>query len=151
MELYDMIRNISGKNNEDELVKAISCVRKKLENLDEERMCRIYSSCLLNELLKRHVPSRLINTSDLGLDYEHEFVLVAKSEESGGYFIADLTFSQFSSQSDYFIKLLECGYQSIDYNDLVSYLNIISKGPVRDFDSLDYIFFSPTFATPRRK
>ena len=143
MELYDMIRNISGKNNEEELIKSISSVREQLNNLDEERMCRVYSGFLLQELLKRHIPSRLIRTSDLGLDYEHEFVLVAKSETDGGYFLADLTFSQFKSQSDYFNKLLKDGYQSIDSNDLINYLNIVSKEYIEDVFSPDDIFFSP--------
>jgi len=44
-------------------------------------MCKVYSGFLSEELLKRHIPSRLINTSDLGLDYEHVFVLVKKNDK----------------------------------------------------------------------
>lgn len=84
MELYDLMKNIYGKNNEEELIKSISIVRQKLNNLVEERMCKVYSSYLFRELLKQHVPARLINTLDLGLDYEHVFVLVPKNEVGGG-------------------------------------------------------------------
>lgn len=143
MELYSKIRNISGKNNEEELKKAIFYVREKLSNLGEERMCKVYSSFLLKELLQRHVPARLINTLDLGLEYEHQFILVAKSETDGGYFIVDLTFSQFQQTKNCFSKLLENGYQTIENNNLIDYLNIVSNGCIKANISLDKIFFSP--------
>lgn len=145
MELYKMISNISGKDNEKELIEAISSVRKKFQNIDEERMCRVYSGYLLDELHQRHVPCRLVNTKDIGLTYEHEFVLVANDEANGDYFIADLTFSQFKSELDYFQKLLIDGYQSIDREGLNCYLKIISKNTIKNSFSLDYMFFMSNF------
>lgn len=139
MELYDLMKNISLKNNEEELVKSIAIVEQKLKKLTEERMCKVYSSYLLRELLKHHVPSRLINTLDLGLDYEHVFVLVPKNE--GGYFLADLTFSQFNSKNDMFRKLSTDGYQLINDIDLNCYLNIITKQKLTCEFSLEDLFY----------
>lgn len=141
MELYDMMTNILGKNTEAELVSAISCVKEKLKCLDEDRMCKVYSSFLSEELLKRHIPSRLINTSDLNLDYEHVFVLV-KRNDIESYFLVDLTFSQFDSYSVYFSKLLIKGYQSIDDKGLNYYLSLVTKERLTDEFLLDSIFFS---------
>lgn len=55
MELYDMIKNITGKDNEEELEKAIAVVKNSLNGLTEERMCKVYSSYLLEELRARHI------------------------------------------------------------------------------------------------
>lgn len=141
MELFDKMTNILGKNIETELINAISTVKEKLNSLDEDRMCKVYSSFLLEELLKRHIPSRLINTSDLGLDYEHVFVLI-KKDDTETYFLVDLTFSQFDSYSVYFSKLLIDGYQNIDDKGLNCYLSLVAKEKFIDEFSLDSIFFS---------
>lgn len=140
MELYDIMRDISGKSNENELINAITCVKQELSGLTEERMCKVYSSFLLKELLKHHIPSRLINTLDLGLNYEHIFVLVAANQMED-YFLLDLTFSQFKT-CDHFTKLLTDGYQKVNDNDLNYYLNIITKANFTNQFSLDNIFFS---------
>lgn len=140
MELYDKLKNITGKNNEEELVKSIAVVRDTLNGLVEERMCKVYSSFLLNELRKRHVPCRLINTSDLGLDYEHVFVLVPHNDN--GYFLSDLTFSQFSSNKEELEQLLVNGYQLMNDQSLKCYLDVISKRNLVDNVSLDEVFYS---------
>lgn len=140
MELYNMLKNISGKNNEEELKNSISIVKQQLRGLTKERMCKVYSSFLLRELRKRHVPSRLINTLDLGLTYEHVFVLVPKNEMEG-YLLSDLTFSQFNSELDKFTQLSKNGYQTIDDVDLNYYLNIISKQDLVNEFSLEDIFY----------
>ena len=102
MDLFNMMKNIRGINNEEELVIGISIVKEKLNDLTDERTCKIYSSYLVNELKGLHVPVRLVNTLDLGIDFEHHFVLVP-SNEIGDYFIVDLTFTQFNKDSDIFI------------------------------------------------
>ena len=137
-----MMKNISGKNNEEELIKAIAIVRKDLENVVEKGRCKFYSGHLVNELIKRNVPSRLINSLDLGLDYEHEFVLVPNNDINGGYFLADLTFSQFQSDSNLFTKLINDGYQPIGDVELTVYLNTISHEEVKTIYSPDDLFFA---------
>lgn len=136
-----MMQNIRGLNHEDELIKAISNVRKKLSLLTEERMCKVYSSYLLNELNNSHVPARLVNTLDLGLDYEHYFVLVSKNNNDG-YFLTDLTFSQFNNNSPLFNNLLEKGYQNTDDNLLNCYLKIVSQNSFDDYVTIDNIYYS---------
>lgn len=140
MDLYSKIKNISGNDKEKELVKSISAVKEKLNGLTEERMCKVYSSFLLKELTDRHVPSRLINTLDLGLDYEHMFILVPCNE--CGYFLADLTFSQFNLKSDKFDKLLSDCYQFVDDDIFTSYFSVISKNNFINSVSVDNVFYS---------
>lgn len=139
MELYNMLKNIYGKNNEEELKKSISIVKKELSNLTEERMCKVYNGYLLKELNKNHVPSRLINTIDLGLNYEHIFVLVPKNDN--GYFLADLTFSQFNITGKELNDLLNNGYQEINDQTLSLYLNIVEKNNKITFLSTDDVFY----------
>lgn len=140
MELYDMLKNISGKNNEELLKQAITNVKETLNGLTEERMCKVYSSFLLKELNNQHVPARLINTLDLGLNYEHLFVLVPSNDT--GYFLIDLTFSQFNKQSEKLNKLLVDGYQFIDDMSLNDYLNIIEENIFNERISVDNIFYA---------
>lgn len=139
MELYNMLKNIYGKNNEEELKKTISIVKKELSNLTEERMCKVYNGYLLKKLNKNHVPSRLINTIDLGLNYEHIFVLVPKNDS--GYFLADLTFSQFNINVKELNELLNNGYQEITDQTLNLYLNIVEKNNKITLLSTEDIFY----------
>ena len=140
MELYNVLKNIYGKNNEEELKEAILTVRNSLNGLTEERMCKVYSSLLLNELNNRHVPARLINTLDLGLKYEHIFVLVPSNEI--GYFLADLTFSQFNQKPEQLSQLLNNGYQLMEDINLNYYLNVIEKGNLTNPISIEDIFYT---------
>lgn len=139
MELYDLMKNIYGKNNEEQLIKAISMVKDQLNNLTEERMCKVYSSYLLNELNLRHVPVRKINTLEFGLTYEHEFILVPTNDN--GYFLADLTFSQFNQNRENLTQLQNCGYQLMDNQSLHSYLSIISQNHFEQSISVDDMFY----------
>lgn len=123
MDLYSMMRNIRGKNNEEGLIKAIQNVKKELIGLTEERMCKVYNGYLFNELVKNHIPAKLVNTLDYGYDYEHVFVLVLDNNE--GYFLADLTFSQFNIKDEYFNHLIKQYYQKVNNKDIELYLNTI--------------------------
>lgn len=142
MELYDLMKNISLENNEEKLVESISIVREKLKDLTKERMCKVYSSYLFRELLKNHVPARLVSTLDLGLDYEHIFLLVLKNKIEEGYLLADLTFSQFKKQDDKFDSLSTNGYQLINDIDLNNYLNIVTRQNLIDKFSIEDLFYS---------
>ncbi len=139
MDLYNMIKNVYGKNIQEELVKAISIVKEKLYNLTKERMCKIYNGYLLNELSNHHLPARLINTLDLGLTYEHVFLLIPSENQE--YFLVDLTFSQFNSNDDSFQSLLINGYQLVDDLTLNKYISIVTK--TSNTFSLDELFYLP--------
>lgn len=128
MELYDMIKNITGKDNEEELEKAIAVVKNSLNGLTEERMCKVYSSYLLEELRARHIPVRLISTADLNLEYKHYFIMVPSNKIGGEYYLADLTFSQFRKEGTEFGDLETKGYQKIEDKELNDYLSIIENG-----------------------
>lgn len=139
MDLYDMLKNISGKDIEKELKESVFVVKDKLSNLTEERTCKIYNGYLANELRRRHISLRIINTLDLGLEYEHIFLLVPKNTD--GYFLADLTFSQFNNNQECFDDLFSYGYQNIDDDSLRDYLNIVSREDITNI-SLEDIFFN---------
>lgn len=139
MELFDMMKNIRGNDIEQELNNAIIYVKNALKGLTEERMCKIYSGYLHEELQKRHIPARIINTFELGVDYEHFFILVPSENEK--YFLADLTFSQFKPQKGNFDTLLEKGYQSINDSLFNEYLRIISCNQSMDNVFLDDAFY----------
>ena len=44
-------------------------------------MCMVYSGYLLDNLRREHAICRLVDTNDLGLDYQHQFILVNNGEE----------------------------------------------------------------------
>ena len=140
MDLYDKIKNIYGLNNEERLIKAITFTKKILSDLVEERMCKVYSSYLLNELKKQHIPAHMINTLDLGFQYEHVFVLVPSNDD--GYFLADLTFSQFNKNINTLTQLLNEGYQIIDNNSFRDYLSIVLNEDITEQISINDIFYS---------
>ena len=141
MELFERMKNIYGFNNEIELKKAIAKIKEELSYLTEERTCKIYSNYLLDELKKHHISARMINSKDLGFDYEHVFVLVLNNT-GGGYLLADLTFSQFNSHNNNFTKLLTDGYQEVTEIEFIYYLSIISGSRDPQIFNLDSIFLT---------
>jgi hypothetical protein len=140
MDLYNIIKNVYGANNEAELANAVEAVRETIGELEKERMCKVYSGFLLQELKKRHVPARLINTTDLGISYEHEFVLVPSNDE--GYYLADLTYSQFHDNSIQLRQLLNAGYQYMDSSSWNRYVYVVSRGNSVNELLLDNAFYS---------
>ena len=140
MDLYDKIKNIYGLNNEDGLIKAVTFTKKILSDLVEERMCKVYSSYLLEELKKQHIPAHMINTLDLGFQYEHVFVLIPSNDD--GYFLADLTFSQFNKNINTLSQLLNEGYQLINDNSFRDYLSIVLNEDITEQISINDIFYS---------
>lgn len=123
MSLYDKMLNISNKNIEEEIKNAILETKDELKGLDVDRMCKIYSSYLYENLKKRHVLAHIIDTKDLGFSFQHRFILVYYKV----YYLIDLTYSQFNNNNILFSKLLNNGYQIIDNNTLMNYLKIISN------------------------
>lgn len=84
MDLFERITNIQGLNLAEEIKMTIKKVKEKVPNLVEERMCKVYNGLLLNELLHSHIPVRLVNTLDLGINYEHFFLLIPIKTITGG-------------------------------------------------------------------
>lgn len=116
MSLYDRILNINNVNKEDLIKKAIYMTEKELESLDYERMCLVYSSYLYNNLKQLSCLAYLIDTAELGFDYQHYFILVPDKEKE--YYLLDLTYKQFESDEiDMFSNLYLYGYQKI--NDIL--------------------------------
>ena len=118
MNLYDSLLNIGGKDIETEIKNSINETKEQLKDLDVDRMCLIYSSYLYENLKKRHVLAHIIDTKDLGLSYQHRFILVYAKE----YFLIDLTYAQFCNENALFSHLLKDGYQIIDNNTFIDYL-----------------------------
>lgn len=87
MDLYERMQNIQNKNIEKELQIAIRETKEELNNLTMERMCKVYSSYLLEKLRQHHITAHLINTLDLGQKYEHFFVLVPDRSLGGGTYL----------------------------------------------------------------
>ena len=135
MDLDSLMRNIRQVNVEEEIKKAVSRVKCEYANLITEQTCKIYSSLLYEELNSNHIPTRIISTGDLGLTYDHMFLLVNSSDIK--YYLIDLTYDQFKNNE--FNKLIENGYQEISNQDINKYLKIVSRDDNDlDLDSLYY-------------
>jgi len=76
MDLFKMMQNIRGINIEKEIYNSISCVKNGLIDLTRNQTCAIYSGHLFEEMRKRHLNARLINTLDLSFSFE--FYLMEK-------------------------------------------------------------------------
>ncbi len=140
MAIYDTILNIRNENIEDKLKNAILKCQKDLNGLTKERMCKVYNSYLGQILNEEHVLYKLVNTLDLELDYEHIFLLVPNNLTDNGYFLVDLTFSQFSSSLIELALLEKNGYQFITNELFLKYLNIVTKN--KDINiTLDDVFY----------
>lgn len=119
MSLYDRILNINNVNKEDLIKKAIYMTEKELESLDYERMCHVYSSYLYNNLKQLSCLAYLIDTAELGFDYQHYFILVPDKEKE--YYLLDLTYKQFG-KDDILNSLYNNGYQEVDGDKYNYYL-----------------------------
>ena len=140
MELYDKITNIYGINVEETIKCTIESVKKKLNNLLEERTCKIYSSYLLRALKEKHLSAHMINTKDLGLKFEHLFILIPSNEKE--YYLIDLTYSQFGVNIPIMSQLLSNGYQIINDEVFRIYLKTVLKENYVDGFLLEDVFYS---------
>ena len=128
MELSELMRNIRQANVEEEIKKAIEKIKLEYGNLITEQTCRIYSGLLYEELKSKHVPIRLVSTGELGLKYDHMFLIVNSSDIM--YYLIDLTYEQFKNNN--FEDLLKNGYKVINNQEINKYLEIVSQ------DKTDY-------------
>ena len=90
-----------------------------MSGLDVEQMCRVYSGHLHEKLRNRHVMCRLVDTSDFGVNYSHQFILV---KDNSNYYLSDLTVKQFGND-EYLTELLENGYDKFDSLKWAYYLS----------------------------
>ncbi len=121
MKLDDLL-NIDNIDVEDKIVDAIDDTREELRELTTDQTCKYYSSSIKNNLTKRHLINRIVNTSDYDLPYEHQFNVVYGNDN---YYLIDLTYSQFKNTD--FIDLLFLGYMKIDNNIFNDYLKLVGK------------------------
>lgn len=120
MNIYDLI-NIGGEDVSTKIDKAIKKTKEELSDLDTERMCMIYSGYLYDNLRREHTICRLVDTTDLGLSYQHQFILVNNGDS---HYLVDLTYDQFGDDS--FPKLLESGYEEFSDDKFRSYLKVVT-------------------------
>ncbi len=139
MNLMDKILNIKNVNYEECIKKAIQKTKIELKDLDEERMCFIYSSYLYQNLLEFHLLARIIDTKDLGFSFSHRFVLVY---DNNYYYLLDLTYKQFLNKDARFLKLLKEGYQKINNDDFNYYLKNILTSEFKNKDLEDAFYFN---------
>ena len=136
MDINDIL-NLDGVDINEKIVDAIDMSRVELEKLTTDLTCKLYSSAVKDNLNKKHVINRIINTKDLGLPYEHQFNI---AYGNGDYYLIDLTYKQFKSAD--FIDVLLQGYTKIDNDDLQDYLSIVGNGITNI--TLEELFFSKT-------
>lgn len=136
MNISDLL-NLNGGNIEDKVVDSIDEVRDEIGDLTTDLTCKIYSDYLKRSLTNKHVINRVINTSDLGLSYEHLFNIVVDGLDT--YYLIDLTYEQFKNSE--FVELLFQGYMKVNDKDLNKYLEIVT-GDVCNFKLEDIIYKS---------
>ena len=116
------ILNIKNQNIEEVIKEAIKEVKEKLQGLDYNQTCLIYSSALFEILKREHILVHIINTLDLGYSFEHQFLLVYDGNK---YYLIDLTYRQFND--DYLNDLNNNGYIETDNNTFNYYLKIVTN------------------------
>ena len=124
MSLYDRMLNIANIDKESIIRKAIENTKRDLDGLDYERMCLVYSSYLYENLKELSCLAYIIDTNDLGFDYEHRFILVPIDDSN--YYLADLTYKQFVKEDEVLSKLYNDGYEKIDNDKYNYYLNKVT-------------------------
>lgn len=121
MDLYDKMFNITNKNIKKEINDAIEFCQHLITNTN--RMCIISSNIIYKYLQDQHVLAKIVNTTDLGVGYEHEAVIV---KDSDNYFLIDFTYDQFLNAGTILNKeLLKNKYIQLDNNTFNSYLDSI--------------------------
>ncbi len=114
--------NIKNQDIEEIIRDSIKEVKEKLQGLDYNQTCLIYSSALFEILKRKHILVHIINTLDLGYSYLHQFLLVYDGNK---YYLIDLTYKQFNDNS--LSDLNENGYIEIDDNTFKFYLKVVTN------------------------
>ncbi len=104
--------NIINVDVEKAIQEAIYETFKDLDGLIKIRTCKIYNSYVYQHLRDKHIVCKLIDTvGDLGMNYQHFFVVVPKDMESN--YVVDLTYRQFG-EDKIFLSMYEEGYQLLN-------------------------------------
>ena len=127
------ILNILGTDIETSIIDSIADTKSELVGLDTLGTCRIYSDYVSNNLNKRRVLNKTIDTGDFDYPYEHRFVLVPDKKS---YYLIDMTYDQF--HNDEFSDLLDKGYLLVDDELFNRYLEIV--GQEKRNTSIDSMF-----------
>ena len=122
-DIYDKMLNITNKDIKQEIENAINETKKEYENLTTERTCHIYTSIIYEKLKEKQIPTKIVNTKELQIDYEHYFLLVTENKENK--YLIDLTYNQFNPNKLKTLK--EKGYIKVDTKVLLEYLNQINE------------------------
>ena len=137
MDLYSMMLNINNKDLESIIKESINKTRKEINF--SEGMCKVAANLVYNDLKNEHVVAKIVNTKELGLGYEHEFVLV---KDVFIYYLIDVTYEQFINKGTKLNEeLLKNGYIHANDKVLGSYLNSIPNTYKLDSINIDDIFY----------
>ena len=128
------ILNIKNQDIEEIIRDSIKEVKEKLQGLDYNQTCLIYSSALFEILKRKHILVHIINTLDLGYSYLHQFLLVYDGNK---YYLIDLTYKQFNDNS--LSDLNENGYIEIDDNTFKFYLKVVTNNDLTMDLSEDFL------------
>ena len=117
--------NIANKDQEAMFKLAIDKTKNELRGLNKEQMCMVYSSYLYNNLKDLSILAYIIDTTELGFNYLHRFILVPNNDTT---YLLDLTYQQFIKDEDKVLtKLVTDGYQKIDNDRYKYYLNKVTR------------------------
>lgn len=132
-----MMLNINNKDLESIIKESINKTRKEINF--SEGMCKVAANLVYNDLKNEHVVAKIVNTKELGLGYEHEFVLV---KDVFIYYLIDVTYEQFINKGTKLNEeLLKNGYIHVNDKVLSSYLNSIPNTYKLDSINIDDIFY----------
>lgn len=117
------ILNIANVDYEEVIKKVVREVNEEYKDLTKVQTCIKFSDLIHHKLKQRHVIASIINTKQLGFDYEHRFNLVNNKDK---YYLIDLTYNQFfESVPEDFDELGKKGYQKGDKQMVTKYLESI--------------------------
>ena len=124
MNIYDLL-NINNVDIVESIKEVVEETREQLKGLDTDLTCKLYSSAVFDNLGKRHILNRMIETSDLNCIYNHRFNMVLSEDN---YYIIDLTYEQF--KSDELPELKKNGYMLMNDEDFKHYLEIVGYSSI---------------------
>ena len=121
-DLFEYI-NISNLPLEKRIKLSIEETKRLLKDVDINRACATYSRHLFSYLSQNHVVSKIVDTKELGAEYEHYFVIVQINTYE--YYLIDLTYPQFKNDK-LFKELYEKGYEKVTDLNFYLYYGIVT-------------------------
>lgn len=121
-DIYELL-NISNIPLEKRLELSIAQTKKVLNGVDINGACATYSRHLFSYLNENHIMSKIVNTKELGAQYEHFFVIIPINIME--YYLVDLTYPQFKNDK-LFKELYEKGYEKVTDLNFYLYYTIVT-------------------------